>query len=93
MILLISATYDHSVVEQMQGLDLGPSHPTPGSNYGSIDRRQHPTGSLDRRQRPATGSLDRRQPHHPAEIPYDSQPPPQPPRDNNQMAAWYDTDL
>ena len=24
---------------------------------------------------------------------YDQQVPPQPPRDNNQMAAWYDTDL
>ncbi|RXG72511.1 Armadillo segment polarity protein [Armadillidium vulgare] len=30
--------------------------------------------------------------HHP-DLTYDQQVPPQPPRDNNQMAAWYDTDL
>lgn len=31
-------------------------------------------------------------PGHP-DLTFDQQAPPQPPRDNNQMAAWYDTDL
>ena len=32
-------------------------------------------------------------PHHHPDMNYDQQVPPQPPRDNNQVAAWYDTDL
>lgn len=31
--------------------------------------------------------------HRPDDVSFDQAPPPQPPRDNNQMAAWYDTDL
>lgn len=64
-------------VDSMQGLDIGSQHGGPGSNYGPIDPRDLPPG-------------------HPGAHPdltFDQQIPPQPPRDNNQMAAWYDTDL
>lgn len=53
-----------------------------GSNYGTLDPMEIPPGHP-----------------HPAELApqpgggYDQQVPPQPPRDGNQMAAWYDTDL
>ena len=58
-----------------------------GSNYGTLDPMEVPPG-----HHPAGGP-------HPGEMTpqpgggYDQQVPPQPPRDNNQMAAWYDTDL
>lgn len=56
-----------------------------GSNYGTLDPMDLPPGHAP--------------PPHPADMAaaqqqaYDQQVPPQPPRDNNQMAAWYDTDL
>jgi len=63
----------------MQGLDIGSvGAPPPGSNYGTMDPREMPPGHPG---------------DHLGDMNFDQQVPPQPPRDNNQMAAWYDTDL
>lgn len=86
--------YDpHLPVESLQGLDIAAAQQHRsggggggGSNYGTLDPMELPPGHAA-------------QPPHPADMPpagqpgYDQQVPPQPPRDNNQMAAWYDTDL
>lgn len=73
--------YDHVPVDSMQGLDIGSAGgaPPPGSNYGTMDPREMPPGG-----HPGD---------HLGDMNFDQQVPPQPPRDNNQMAAWYDTDL
>ncbi|KAF2366662.1 Armadillo [Trinorchestia longiramus] len=96
-----SGGYDpHLPVESLQSLDIaaaqqhrGGGGVVPGggggggSNYGTLDPMELPPGH------PAAAP-----PPHPADMApgqqgYDQQVPPQPPRDNNQMAAWYDTDL
>ncbi|KAA0202151.1 hypothetical protein HAZT_HAZT009802 [Hyalella azteca] len=84
--------YDpHLPVESLQGLDIAAAQQHRGggggSNYGTLDPMELPPGH------PAAAP-----PPHPADMAppgqgYDQQVPPQPPRDNNQMAAWYDTDL
>merc|ERR1719188_1873561 len=88
--------YDGLPIEQMQGLDINSSHP--GSTYGHIG--EHGGGS-------AGGGLDtntntplphqqlNNQPNDGTGSEYHEQDGsvPQPPNDNNQVAAWYDTDL
>lgn len=73
-------------MDSLQGLDIASQQHRGGGgggNYGTLDPMELPPGHA---------------PPHPADMAaqqgaYDQQVPPQPPRDNNQMAAWYDTDL
>ena len=78
----------------MQALDINSSHP--GSTYGHIgdhggsgggqdtDHSPLPHQQLQNQHTSTTGSEYHEQ---------DSNSVPQPPNDNNQVAAWYDTDL
>ena len=93
--LIIFPGYDGLPIESMQGLDINSSHP--GSTYGHIG--DHGGGS-------AGGGIDT---NTNTPLPHQQQQPnndgtgseyheqdgsvPQPPNDNNQVAAWYDTDL
>jgi len=69
--------YDPVPVASMEGLELGSAGPA--SNYGPLDPMEVSGGP---------GSV-------PPDMGFDNMGdlPPQPPRDNNQVAAWYDTDL
>lgn len=88
--------YDGVPIESMQGLEINSSHP--GSTYGHIGEHggsgsgggpdTHPNTPLPHQQL-------QNQPCNVGGSEFQDQDSsvPQPPNDNNQVAAWYDTDL
>ena len=73
--------FDQVPVDSMQGLEIGSHH---GSNYGPMDTTMPelgPSADLDFQNLDSSGM-------HPQQ-----QQPPQHQGDQNQMAAWFDTDL
>merc|ERR1712080_600669 len=90
--------YDGLPIESMQGLDINSSHP--GSTYGHIG--EHGGGSSAggggleiNANTPLPHQQLTNQPTGETGADYHEQggSVPQPPNDNNQVAAWYDTDL
>ena len=80
----------------MQGLDINSSHP--GSTYGQIGENGGGSagGGLDTNTNtPLPHQQLNNQPNDGTGSEYHEQDGsvPQPPNDNNQVAAWYDTDL
>merc|ERR1712096_234465 len=86
--------YDGLPVESMQGLDINSSHP--GSTYGHIgDHGGSGSGGGGGHDTNPNTPLPHQQLQNQAGNEFQDQDGsvPQPPNDNNQVAAWYDTDL
>merc|ERR1712051_400111 len=89
--------YDGLPIEAMQGLDINSSHP--GSTYGHIGDHggsgSGGGGGLDTNTNTPLPHQLTNQPSEGTGAEYHDQDGtvPQPPNDNNQVAAWYDTDL
>ena len=80
----------------MQGLDINSSHP--GSTYGHIgEHGGSRSGGGGRDTNPNTPLPHQQVQNQPSNVGAEFQDQdssvPQPPNDNNQVAAWYDTDL
>ena len=88
--------YDGLPIESMQGLDINSSHP--GSTYGHIGEHGGSAGGGPLETNTNTPLPHQQLTNQPSEgtgADYHEQDGsvPQPPNDNNQVAAWYDTDL
>lgn len=82
------AGYDGIPVEAMQGIDINSSHP--GSTYGHIGG-----GEGAEEDHVGKHNLHNNLQSNNEQLDFGNGGPdvPQPPNDNNQVAAWYDTDL